>query len=304
MDFLKRYPLPAAGLILALFGLGDLLQSYDLIHLVIGCVAFALYVLYLLKLIVLCSGRMEPVKDPVAASILPAFTMATMLLARSIKPCSPTLSVAIWYAGLAGHIVLIFWFSWKFLRGFSLKNVLPSWFVVYAGIAMASASAPVVERLDIGRAAFWFALASFLCLLPLTVWRVWKTGKLPDRAKPTAVIFAMPLSLLLTGYMTSFEVRDFHMVQILILSSTLFFLVGLGYLMWLTWKQPTFVPEHAAFTFPLVISALSTKTLEASLSGMFNTLSMLTIAQTVLAVLVILKVLVPYLNFKNLSSNT
>ena len=50
MDFLKRYPIPIAGLILGLFALGNLVQSYsnEARH-VIGVIGFILYVPYLLK---------------------------------------------------------------------------------------------------------------------------------------------------------------------------------------------------------------------------------------------------------------
>ena len=294
--FLKRYPIPIAGLILALLALGNLLQSYDpRIRLALGGIAAVLYVIYLLKLIILNTKLKEPLENPVAASVLPTFTMATMLLGGYVKPYAPSLGVGLWYAGLMGHVILILWFSWGFLRGFSIKKVFPSWFIVYVGIAVASVSAPVAGRLDIGQAAFWFALAAYLCLLPFVCWRVWAVGQIPDPAKPTAVIFAMPAALLLAGYMTSFEVKDPNMVYALLMASLLFFLVGLFYLIWLTWKQPDFSPAHAAFTFPIVISAIAVKLSGASLGDALEIHQLLVTLQTILAALVVLWVLVRYL---------
>ena len=53
MDFLKRYPIPTAGLILGLFALGNLIQSYSSdLRLAVGIMALILYVPYLLKVIV------------------------------------------------------------------------------------------------------------------------------------------------------------------------------------------------------------------------------------------------------------
>ena len=296
--FLKRYPIPIAGLILALLALGNLVQSYDpRIRLALGGIAAVLYVIYLLKLIVLNTKLKEPLENPVAASVLPTFTMATMLLGGYVKPYCPGFGVGLWYAGLIGHALLILWFSWGFLRGFSIKKVFPSWFIVYVGIAVASVSAPVAGRLDLGRAAFWFALAAFLCLLPFVCWRVWKVGQIPDPAKPTTVIFAAPAPLLLAGYMTSFEVKDPNMVYTLLMASLLFFLVGLFYLIWLTWKQPDFTPAHAAFTFPMVISAIAVKLSGASLGNDLEIHQLLVTLQTILAALVVLWVLVRYLIF-------
>ena len=296
--FLKRYPIPIAGLILALFALGNLLQSYDpRIRLALGGIAAVLYVIYLLKLVVLNTKLKEPLENPVAASVLPTFTMATMLLGGYVKPYAPSIGVALWYAGLIGHALLILWFSWGFLRGFSIKKVFPSWFIVYVGIAVASVSAPVAGRLDIGQAAFWFALAAYLCLLPFVCWRAWVVRQIPDPAKPTAVIFAAPASLLLAGYMTSFEVKAPNMVYALLMASLLFFLVGMFYLIWLTWKQPDFTPAHAAFTFPIVISTIAVKLVGPFLGRELEIYQLLVTLQTILAALVVLWVLVRYLFF-------
>ncbi len=296
--FLKRYPIPIAGLILALLVLGDLLQSYaPLIRLVLGSIAAVLYVLYLLKLAVLNTGLREPLADPVEASILPTFTMATMLLGGYVRPCWAGLGVGLWYAGLIGHALLILWFSWNFLRGFSIKKVFPSWFVVYVGIAAASVSAPVAGRLDIGQAVFWFAFAAFLCLLPFVCWRVWGVRQIPDSAKPTLVIFAVPASLLLSGYMTSFEVKNPDMVYALLMASLFFFLVGLFYLIWLTWKYPDFTPLNAAFTFPMAISAIAVKRVGPALGNELEIHQLLVTLQTLLAALVILWILFFFLLF-------
>ena len=303
MNLLKRDPVPVAGLILALLALGNLLQTWDpRVRLALGAVALVLYVIYLLKLLLLNVKLKEPLENPVAASVLPTFTMATMLLGGYVKPYCPSCGIAIWYAGFAGHALLILWFSWNFLRGFSIKKVFPSWFIVYVGIAVASVSAPVSGRADLGRGAFWFAFATYLCLLPIVCWRVWKVGQIPDPAKPTAVIFAAPASLLLAGYMVSFEAKSQGMIYALMLLSLAFFVVGLGYLVWLTWKQPDFSPAHAAFTFPVVISAIAMKAVNASLGGALDILATLVTLQTVLASLVVLWVLVRYLIFLFASS--
>ncbi len=300
--FLERCPIPIAGLILALLALGDILQSFMWARLALGAIAAVLYVFFLIRLAVMNTKLKEPLEDPVAASLLPAITMATMLLGGYVRPCCPGAGAGLWYAGLAGHALLILWFSWKFLRGFSIKKVFPSWFVVYAGIAAASVTAPVSGRLDIGRAVFWFALAATLCLLPFICWRMWGVGQIPENAKPTAVIFAMPASLLLAGYMTSFEVRDPDMVYALLMSALIFFLVGLFYLIWLTWKQPEFSPGHANFTFPIVLSTLAVKLSGASMGGVLEVHQLLVTLQTILASLVVGWVLVRYLFFLSAKS--
>ena len=228
-----------------------------------------------------------------AASVFPTFTMATMLLGGYLKPYCAECGVAVWYAGFVCHALLILWFSWNFLRGFAIKKVFPSWFIVYVGIAVASISAPVAGRLDIGKGAFWFAFVTYICLLPFVCWRVWKVGQIPDPAKPTAVIFAAPASLLLAGYMTSFEVKESVIVWILLVLSLFFYAVGLFYFLKLCWG--IFMPSHSAFTFPLVISAIAVK-MSSAYTGL-AWIPMLCNVQTIIAAVVVLLVLVRYFVF-------
>ena len=295
MEFLKRYPIPIAGLILALFALGNLIQSYSAeARLALGLIAFILYIPYLLKVAILNVKLSEPLSNPVAASVFPTITMATMLLAGYVKPYSPECASIVWYIGVIGHALLIAWFTLNFaVRGFSVKKVFPSWFIVYVGIAVASVSAPVTGRLDIGQWAFWFGLATYICLLVIVCYRVWLVGEIPAPAMPTTVIFAAPASLLLAGYMVSFPEKDSAMVMALLCASLLFWLVGMAY--FLRTFRGAFMPSHSAFTFPLVISALAVK-LSAGATG-FTWQGTLADVQTVIAGVIVLWVLARYVMF-------
>ena len=295
MEFLKRYPIPIAGLILALFALGNLIQSYsNEARLALGVIGVILYVPYLLKVIILNAKLSEPLSNPVAASVFPTFTMATMLLAGYVKPYSPEYARLIWYAGVVGHALLIVWFTFNFVfRGFAVKKVFPSWFIVYVGIAVASVSAPVTGRLDIGQWAFWFGLVTYICLLVIVCWRVWNVGEIPAPAMPTTVIFAAPASLLLAGYMVSFPEKESLMVYALLVASIFFWLVGIVY--FIKTFRGAFMPSHSAFTFPLVISAIAVK-MSTAFTG-FTWQGALCDVQTVIACVVVLWVLARYVMF-------
>ena len=295
MGFLKRYPIPIAGLILGLFALGNLIQSYNAnARLVLGVIALILYVPYLLKILVLNVKLSEPLDNPVAASVFPTFTMATMLLAAYVKPYCPECANIIWYAGVIFHALLIVWFSFKFVfRNFAIKKVFPSWFIVYVGIAVASVSEPVTGRLDIGQYAFWFGLVTYILLLIIVCKRVFLVGEIPAPAMPTTVIFAAPASLLLAGYMVSFPEKISWLVYALLACSIFFWVVGIIYLM--KTFSVKFIPSHSAFTFPLVISALAVK-LSAGFTK-FAWQGTLADVQTVIAAVVVLWVLVRYVMF-------
>ena len=295
MNFLKRYPIPIAGLILGLFALGNLIQSYsNEARLALGVIALVLYIPYLLKILVLNFKLKEPLDNPVAASVFPTFTMATMLLAGYVKPYCAECATFIWYAGVIAHALLIVWFTMKFmLSNFAIKKVFPSWFIVYVGIAVASVSAPVTGNFAVGQYAFWFAFVSYICLLFIVCKRVWLVGEIPAPAMPTTVIFAAPASLLLAGYMVSFPEKTAWIVYLLFAMSVFFWAVGIFYFA-KTFKG-AFLPSHSAFTFPLVISAIATKMSMAFTA--FAWQKTFCDVQTVIAAVIVIWVLVRYVKF-------
>ena len=295
--FLKRYPIPTIGLVLAMFVIGDVVRPYgEWIRAVLGCFAFVMYTLYILKIVMFREDMKEKLTDPIMAARLPVLAMATVFLSGYAAPLSTALGAALWYAGTVGHALFILWFSYRFvLRGFSLKNVYPSWFTVYVGIAAASVAAPLTGRTDIGQAVFWFAIAAFALLLPFICWRAWWIRHIPDAAKPSIVLFTMPAALLLAAYITSFEIRDPRIMSGLTLLSSILYLIGLGYYIIFTWKNPNFTPDHADFAYPIAISALSTRLSAGASKIVFETTSLLAGTETIFASLILADVLVHYL---------
>lgn len=295
MAFLKKVPLPMAGLILAIFALGNLLKPYgDIVRNVLGLIGGILYLIYLIKLIVLNTKLSEPLENPVIASVFPTFTMATMLVATYIKPYVPALAAPIWYVGVAGHALLYLWFSKNHLLNFSIKKVFPSWFIVYVGVVVASVAAPAVGQLKGGQAAFWFGFVSYFPVLPIVLYRVWKVGEIADPAKPTLIVLSAPASLLLAGYLSTFETKAAGMVYLLAAFSYFFYFVSLCYLPKLVMMN--FSPAFSGFTFPLVISAIGGK-LFAGYVKAGAALSILVKVQEIIAVCIVVFVLVHYLIF-------
>ena len=296
MNFFKRYPIPIAGLILSIFALGNLLQSYSKnLHLVIGTIGFLLFLLYLIKIIFHNIKLKEDFSNPIPASVFLTFTMATILFAGYIKPFSQIVSRVVWDMGIIGHATLMLWFSIKFVKNFSIKKVFPSWFIVYVGIAVASVTAPSMSNIFIGKITFYFSLVLYLCVLPIVCYRVWKIGELADAAKPTLIILAAPASLLLAGYLSSFEEKNIVILYLLIFLSFAFYIIALCYLPRLL--KLKFSPGYSAFTFPLVISAIACKMLNMYFKQSYIVLNVLTKCEELIAVLIVSWVLVCYLFF-------
>ncbi|MGP1437961.1 MAG: TDT family transporter [Treponema sp.] len=296
MNFLKRYPIPIAGLILSIFALGNLLQSYNKnLRLSIGIIGFVLILAYIIKIIFQNIKLKEEFMNPIPASVFLTFTMATILLAGYIKQFSETIGIIVWYMGIIGHVVLVVWFSMKFLNNFSIKKVFPSWFIVYVGIAVASVTASNMSNILIGKITFYFSFVLYLCILPVVCYRVWKVGELIDAAKPTLIILAAPASLLLAGYLSSFEEKNIIILYLLTFLSFGFYIIALYYLPRLL--KLKFTPGYSAFTFPLVISAIACKMLNLYFKQSYVILKVLTKVEEVIAILIVSWVLVCYLFF-------
>lgn len=91
--------------------------------------------------------------------------------------------------------------------------------------------------------------------------------------------------------MVSFEVKEPVLVWLLLAFSPFFYVAGVLYLLRLC--RTSFTPGHAAFTFPLVISAIAVK-MAAGYTGL-AWMAVLGHVQTAFAVLVVLWVLGGYL---------
>jgi exfoliative toxin A/B len=274
--YLKALPLPVCGVMLGLAALGNLLQAVlsnllsspvvgDALRVVCGVLAGLIWVAVVLKLIFCAQGIREVMQDPVVASVSGTFPMATMLLSVYLKPLIGAAAQMIWFAAIALHILLIVWFTVRFLLHLKLEKVFSSYFIVYVGIAVASITAPAYEQLVVGAAAFWFGFVTLLLLLVLVTARYIKVP-VKEPAKPLVCIYAAPVSLCLVGYIQSITSKSTAMVIGMLVVSTLILLAVLCKLPGLL--RLRFYPSYAAFTFPFVITAIAAMQSMAYLKNM------------------------------------
>ncbi len=261
---LNAIPLPICGVMLGLAALGNLLQAVftnllssaaigDALRYVCGALASIIWITVVLKVIFCFKGVREAMNDPVVASVCGTFPMATMLLAVYAKPFIGVAAQGIWFAAIALHVLLICWFTGKFILHFDLTRVFASYFIVYVGIAVAAITAPAFGRENVGAVAFWFGLVSLILLLGLISARYIKHPVTKEAAKPLFCIYASPASLCLAGYVQSVTPKATWMViALLVVSSALYLMVLCRLPAYLKLK---FYPSYASFTFPFVITA-------------------------------------------------
>ncbi len=297
-SFLSRVPIPFAGVGLGFAALGNLLQSYsEAARGVCGAIAAIIVLLVLLRAIADFAGAKKEMENPIIASVSGTFCMALMLLAGYAKPFAGAAAMVLWCVAVCLHIVLILWFSWRFfVRGFDLKKVFASYYIVYVGIVVASVTAPAFGMQALGNAAFWFGLACLAVLLVLVSVRYAKLPQVPAPAQPIFCIYAAPTSLCVAGYVQSGQPKALPFALALLVVSFVLYLVALV-------RVPAvlkggFFPSYAALTFPFVISAIASKQVMAMAAKAGETglawLGPVVLVQTVIAVCLCVYVLVRY----------
>lgn len=296
---IKKLPIPIVGLMLALAALGNLVQSYgNTYRNIFGVLSAIILVLVLIKVIKYPSKVIESMDNPVVASVFPTLSMGIMLLATYIKPLSEFMGFGLWTFGLVLHGILIIYFTRKYVIGFKIEKLFPSWFIVYVGIVVGSVTAPVFNQNRIGQILFWFGLISYLFLLPLVLKRIFIVKKIPEPALPTLIILAAPASLCLAGYISSFASKNMFIVYFLLVLSQLMLFYALLQLPKLL--KLKFYPSYSAFTFPIVISAISLKLTNGFLIKTERPIAMLQYLvkfEELLAVAIVLYVLFRYIGF-------
>lgn len=298
-DVIKKVPMPVCGVMLGAAALGNLLQSYsEGIRYVCGIFAAFLLVLALLKLVMFPGMIKEDMKNPIMASVAGTFPMALMILSTYVKPFIGQGAYYIWLFAIALHIVLIVYFTVKFVVKLQMPKVFASYYIVYVGIAVAAVTAPTYEKLAIGSAAFWFGFVTLILLLVLVTYRYVKYKEVPEPAKPLICIYAAPTSLCIAGYVQSVMPKSYNFLIAMLVVATIIYIFALvkavGYL-----KLP-FYPSYAAFTFPFVISAIASKQTMACAANMGHPLPFLqyvVLVETIIAVALVAYTYIRFMGF-------
>lgn len=298
-ELIKKVPIPISGLMLALASLGNFLSSYGTIYkTLLGTISFLILFLLIIKILLIPQEILKDLENPLVAGVAPTFFMGIMILSTYVKPYYPEIALILWSLALVGHISYILFFTKKFIFYFDIKKTFPSFFVVYVGIAAAAIPAPSYGMNIVGRYIFWFAFVSYLVLLPVLLYRVYRYPNLPEPAIPSITIFTAPANLCIAGYMSSFDIKNMNFLIFLFVLSSIFFIGVLFYLPRML--RIKFYPSFSCFTFPFVITAIAAKNFYGYLIKKGFTLTFLSIyvnLLTLLAVIMVVFVLFKYIIF-------
>lgn len=144
---------------------------------------------------------------------------------------------------------------------------------------------------------FIFFLVGFIGMIftfPLVIYRYINYKDIPNANKPLICIFTAVLSILIVGYLNSYNDTSIEFLMIMYIFACIFYIFALTKL--IEYRNLEFYPSFAAFTFPFVISGLATKGVISKIGSNIILNSVLSI-ETVIATAIVLYVLIRYMKF-------
>jgi len=254
-----RTPSALAGLALGIASLGLCLEKITILNGIAQ--PFAALLASCLLLPLFCKFLFNPellkqdLEHPLSASLSPIIAMATMVVANNISLYYFQLGQWICTAALIWHFGLLIFFIYYRSKNFHFSQILPSWFIPPIGPVLAVLMFPGGLYPLLEKWLVYFALFSYLLLLPVVLYRLRFFVALSDNEKPIMVILATPASLLLLGYLAITIQPNYVLISLL--GGIAILMTVMVYMALIKLLRLPFTPTYSAFTFPLVVGAVA-----------------------------------------------
>lgn len=257
MNIIKSLPTPIAGLALGSAALGNLLQPYSSsLQLLFNLLSLIIIVLLTIKFVLGFDKLKKEMENPVIATVLATYPMSIILLSSFSKKYIGLLSVPVWIIGIFLDFCVVYYTIYNFIiKERHVNKIYPTWFITFVGPAVVTVTAINYDLETLGLVYFYFSFINYLILLPFGLYRVYKYKHYKDGDYPTIAVFSAPGGLLLASYMIGVTQKSNIILAILIPLTILLFIFVLIQLPYLLKRK--FYPSFSAFTFPLVICAIS-----------------------------------------------
>lgn len=300
---IEKIPLPICGVILALFSLGNLLNdTHPLLKAICATVGMIFLILIISKLILYPEKIKADFQNPILTSNSGTFSMSLMLLSTYLSPFIPNIAFGIWILGVALHILLMIYFTYHFIiHNFNILTVYPSYWIVYVGITMGAITAHAHNLEEIGIIFFIVGFIAMILTMPLIIYRYIKYTDIPNGNKPLICIFTAVLSILIVGYINSFNTISNEFLMVMYIFACILYIFA--FVKFIEYRNLEFYPSFAAFSFPFVISGLATKGVISKIGPNIILNNILNI-ETVIATVIVAYVLMKYIKFLSRKSST
>ena len=300
-NIIRKTPIPTGGLALGLASLGNLLHPFsEIIHWICGSLSCLLLLVLTIKCIIYPKMIRADLHNSIFASVGATSTMAAMVLTTYFVDLNYWAAFLVWCSAVVVHFAMMAFFIARYFPKFDLKEVFPTYFIAFVGVAVVGLTAPDFGSEIIGQIAFWIALVGYAITLVLVTLRYIK-HPVPEGARPLFCIYAAPSNLLLATFFALDLQNHLFLVEILLISGQ-FFLIMVCIKAWrfLFYK---FYPSFAAMTFPFAITAISlTQSInyfaeQGASTGLLELLHALSVAETALATFFVIYAFIRYMIF-------
>ena len=255
--FFKKIPFPMAGLALAVIGLGMLLDMYG-IHCCGTFTVISAIVLAFPLLGCACEpSRLRNIaEDPVMTSVAGTVSMTLMFQSMMLKSYASVLAFIVFGVGIALHLLIVIWFTWRFLFRVPIAKMRGSWLIVYVGAVAFAIASPVFGLAPQGDIVCWACLIIAGIILMLLLVHYFRYSD-PEMARPLICVLAAPAAICLVGFFQCEQNVSIPLAVALVIAAWLL-CFGLLPLLVKLLRSP-FYPSFSAMTFPFVISASAGK---------------------------------------------
>lgn len=255
---LELLPVGVFATTLGFITLGNCFTSFGInsVRHVIVNLAVIILIIGFMKLFIYPSKVKEELKQTIGASIYPTFPMSMMLMGAYYAKYYFPLGKGLWLLGILIHLLILICFIYfNIIKTFNFKEFLPSTFVPFVGLIVATISGGAMNSPMISTSIFYFSFIAYFIMLPFLVYRLFKHD-VNDKVYPIVCIMAAPPSLCVVAYTTLFKEPNLYI--------TLFvYAIVVIMSIYMYTKFPKifrlkFMPSHAGITFPLAITTLAT----------------------------------------------
>ncbi|MCG7495279.1 TDT family transporter [Vibrio sp. Of7-15] len=259
-SYFKHIPTAQASLALGIIGLGLVWSLYfpevaPIFRPLCAVLGALLLLPVLLKYIFSPNLFIQDLRNPLNGSLMAPMSMALLILCDYIATLNHTVAQFIWFIALSLHLTLMVLFFCFQISSFKITNMVPSWFLYPVGAISGTLAGSQLGHVEFAQNMAMICISIYFVMLPIILYRLVFSGRLPRKARPTLAIMAAPVNLSLTAYLQNFPNPDPILSGALAgIAITMTLLVYLCYINLLTLK---FQPSIAAVTFPSVISAVA-----------------------------------------------
>lgn len=262
---LESLPVPILPAILGTASLSNVYFNlgYTWIRHISMWAATIVLITYIIKIMFYFDTCRKEYSNTVQASLYGGFSMLLMILGSYYFDYNPVIGKMMWFSGIGMHAIHILVFTYKnVIKGINKDTFVPSWFVTYNGVMVATSIGVPMNEPIIGKAIIYYGIAIFTLIIPFMIYRL-ITAPIKDMFYHTQAILVAPPSLCVIGYLNYFEKPNLILICLLytcVILAVIFVIIKIP-----KFFSYSFYPGFAGITFSMAIGTVASTKMQSFL---------------------------------------